>query len=73
MTNLAPRALSGNFAPGFYVKQFPERHAHRAGGGGRDEARSSGLACAKKLYDQVAAHGWDENGTQALYKLYTSS
>jgi 3-hydroxyisobutyrate dehydrogenase len=31
-----------------------------------------GLALAKKLYDQVAARGWDECGTQALYRLYLS-
>jgi 3-hydroxyisobutyrate dehydrogenase len=31
-----------------------------------------GLEVAKKLYDQVAARGWEDNGTQALYRLYTS-
>jgi 3-hydroxyisobutyrate dehydrogenase len=31
-----------------------------------------GLAVAKKLYDDVAARGWEDCGTQALYRLYTS-
>jgi 3-hydroxyisobutyrate dehydrogenase len=31
-----------------------------------------GLAGAKQLYDQVAARGWEDCGTQALYRLYTS-
>ena len=30
-----------------------------------------GLECARKLYDQVASRGWEEFGTQILYKLYT--
>jgi 3-hydroxyisobutyrate dehydrogenase len=30
-----------------------------------------GLDCARRLYDEVAAKGWDELGTQALYRLYT--
>jgi 3-hydroxyisobutyrate dehydrogenase len=29
-----------------------------------------GLANAKQLYDQVAARGWEDNGTQALFKLF---
>ena len=31
-----------------------------------------GLTVAKKLYDQVAAKGWEDCGTQALYRFYTS-
>jgi 3-hydroxyisobutyrate dehydrogenase len=29
-----------------------------------------GTAQAKKLYDQVAARGWEDSGTQALFRLY---
>ena len=36
------------------------------------DADVPGLAVAKKLYDQVAAKGWEDCGTQALYRLYTS-
>jgi 3-hydroxyisobutyrate dehydrogenase len=31
-----------------------------------------GLACAKRLYDEVAARGWADEGTQSLFKLYAS-
>jgi len=41
MTTLAPRALAGNFAPGFYVKHFLKEHAHRTRVRGGDEARSA--------------------------------
>jgi 3-hydroxyisobutyrate dehydrogenase len=30
-----------------------------------------GLAQAERLYQQVAARGWQDCGTQALYRLYT--
>ncbi|MEZ5324152.1 MAG: hypothetical protein R3F19_03715 [Verrucomicrobiales bacterium] len=32
-----------------------------------------GLQLAKKLYDQLAAEGCEDDGTQALFKLYQSS
>jgi len=72
MTNLAPRALAGNFAPGFYVK-----HIIKDMGIALDSAKEMkldlpGLSLAKKLYEDVSAHGWSECGTQALYQLYTS-
>ena len=31
-----------------------------------------GLSVAKELYDKVAACGWDESGTQVLYRMYIS-
>ena len=31
-----------------------------------------GLATAKRLYDEVASRGWEDSGTQVLYRLYTS-
>jgi 3-hydroxyisobutyrate dehydrogenase len=73
MTNLAPRALAGNFAPGFYVKHFLKDMRIALDSAAEMKLELPGLECAKRLYDQVAAHGWSEDGTQALYKLYTSS
>lgn len=72
MTNLAPRALAGNFAPGFYVKHFLKDMRIALDSAAELKLDLPGLACAKRLYDQVAAHGWTDDGTQALYKLYTS-
>jgi 3-hydroxyisobutyrate dehydrogenase len=72
MTNLAPRALSDNFAPGFYVKHILKDIRIALDSVAEMKLDLPGLACAKKLYDQVAARGWEDCGTQALYRLYTS-
>lgn len=72
MTNLAPRALGGNFAPGFYVKHILKDMRIALESAAELKLELPGLACAKQLYDQVAARGWEACGTQALYQLYTS-
>ena len=72
MTNLAPRALAENFAPGFYVKHILKDMRIALESAAELKLDLPGLAQAKKLYDQVAAHGWDDCGTQALYRLYAS-
>ncbi len=72
MTNLAPRALSGNFAPGFYVKHILKDMKIALDSAAEMKLDLPGLAVAKQLYDRVAAKGWEEDGTQALYKLYVS-
>jgi len=72
MTNLAPRALAGNYAPGFYVKHILKDMRIALDSAAEMKLDLPGLACAKKLYDQVAARGWEDSGTQALYRLYTS-
>lgn len=73
MTNLAPRALAGNFAPGFYVKHFIKDMRIALESAAEMKLDLPGLACAKKLYDQVASRGWEDLGTQALYQLYSQS
>ena len=72
MTNLAPRALSGNFAPGFYVKHIRKDIRIALESAAELKLDLPGLAVAQQLYDRVAAKGWEELGTQALYKLYVS-
>lgn len=72
MTNLAPRALGDNFAPGFYVKHIIKDMKIALESAAELKLEVPGLACAKKLYEQVAARGWEDNGTQALYRFYTS-
>ncbi|MEO5961080.1 MAG: NAD(P)-dependent oxidoreductase [Opitutaceae bacterium] len=70
MTNLAPRALGGNFAPGFYVKHIIKDMKIALESAAEMKLDLPGLATAKNLYEQVAARGWEDNGTQALYRLY---
>src|SRR4051812_28999242 len=72
MTNLAPRALSDNYAPGFYVKHILKDIKIALESAAEMKLDLPGLANAKKLYEQVAARGWEDCGTQALYRLYAS-
>lgn len=72
MTNLAPRALAENYAPGFYVKHILKDMRIALESAAELKLDLPGLAGAKKLYDQVAARGWEDCGTQALYRLYPS-
>jgi 3-hydroxyisobutyrate dehydrogenase len=72
MSQLGPRALSGNFEPGFYVKHIRKDIGIAVASAEEMGLELPGLACARTLYDQVAALGWDEQGTQVLYRLYTS-
>ena len=70
LTTLAPRALSGDFAPGFYVKHIIKDMGIALESAAEMQLDLPGLANAKQLYDQVAARGWEDNGTQALFKLF---
>jgi 3-hydroxyisobutyrate dehydrogenase len=70
LTTLAPRALSGDFAPGFYVKHIIKDMGIALDSAAEMQLDLPGLTTAKKLYDQVAARGWEDNGTQALFKLF---
>jgi 3-hydroxyisobutyrate dehydrogenase len=72
MTNLAPRALAGNYDPGFYVKHILKDMRVALEAAAEMKLDLPGLECAKRLYDQVAARGWEDCGTQALYRLYAS-
>lgn len=70
LSNLAPRMLKGDFAPGFYVKHFIKDM-----GIALEEAElmgedMPGLALAKTLYDKLAAQGEENSGTQSIYKLW---
>jgi 3-hydroxyisobutyrate dehydrogenase len=72
LTNLGPRALKGDFAPGFYVKHIRKDIGIALASARELGLELPGLECARQLYEKVSARGWDELGTQALYKLYVS-
>ncbi|MCA1029782.1 NAD(P)-dependent oxidoreductase [Bacillus timonensis] len=70
LSNLAPRMIAGNVEPGFYVKHFIKDMGialHEAEALG---LKLPGLTLAKSLYEELAENGGEENGTQALYKLW---
>ena len=70
LNNLGPRALRGDFAPGFYVKHFLKDMRIALESAEAMQLELPGLQQAKKLYDEVAARGWEDNGTQVLLRLY---
>jgi 3-hydroxyisobutyrate dehydrogenase len=70
LSNLAPRMLKGDFAPGFYVKHFLKDMRIALASAERLGLELPGLVLAKRLYDQLAAEGGAEDGTQALFRLF---
>jgi 3-hydroxyisobutyrate dehydrogenase len=70
MNVLGPRALKGDFAPGFYVKHFLKDLRLALECAAAMQLELPGLVQAKKLYDEVSRRGWDDAGTQALFRLY---
>lgn len=70
LDNLAPRMLAEDFAPGFFVKHFIKdmmiaQESARALG-----METPGLDLALARYQELAEQGHEDDGTQALFKLY---
>ena len=70
LTNLAPRVLKEDYAPGFFVKHFIKDMKIAIESAQAMGLDLPGLQLAKKLYDQLASNGCEDDGTQALFKLY---
>ena len=70
LTNLAPRVLKGDYAPGFFVKHFIKDMKIAIESAQAMGLDLPGLQLAKKLYDQLASKGCEDDGTQSLFKLY---
>ena len=70
LQNLAPKMLAADFAPGFYVKHFIKdlKLAHTVAT--QLKLNFPCLSLALKSYEDLAAIGGSEFGTQALIKLY---
>jgi len=70
LNNLAPRMMKSDFAPGFYVKHFIKDMGIAAEAADEMALDTPGLDLALALYRRLAAQGGEDNGTQALCKLY---
>ncbi|RDU38394.1 NAD(P)-dependent oxidoreductase [Neobacillus piezotolerans] len=70
LSNLAPRMLKGDFAPGFYIKHFIKDMGIALEEAERMGMEAPGLTLAKSLYDELAGKGEENSGTQALYKYW---
>ena len=70
LSNMAPRFLEGNYAPGFYVKHFIKDMSIGLEEGSAMGLEMPGLALTKQLYEEIAATGGENDGTQSLFRLY---
>lgn len=70
LSNLAPRALDGDFAPGFFVKHFIKDMGIALESAEEMGLKLPGLELAKGLYDKLSAQGGADEGTQALFRFY---
>jgi 3-hydroxyisobutyrate dehydrogenase len=68
LTNLAPRAIAGNMAPGFLVEHFVKDMSIALSEAGRMQLSLPGLALAHQLYVALQAQGGGRNGTQSLVR-----
>ncbi len=73
LSNLAPRIISGDFTPGFFVKHFIKDMTIAIESADAMGLDVPGLTLARELYQKLAMEGGEDNGTQALYKLYFPS
>jgi 3-hydroxyisobutyrate dehydrogenase len=70
LQNYGPRILKGDYTPGFFIKHYIKDLKIAL-----DEAEKShldlpGTKLAKELYDKLASQGRENDGTQALIKLW---
>ncbi|WP_281248899.1 NAD(P)-dependent oxidoreductase [Bacillus alkalicellulosilyticus] len=70
LSNLVPRMMQEDFAPGFYIKHFIKDMKIAVESAEELGLSTPGLCLAKSLYEQLAERGEDSSGTQALYKYY---
>jgi 3-hydroxyisobutyrate dehydrogenase len=70
LSNLAPRVLRDDFAPGFYVRHFTKDLGLALAAARAAKADLPGLELAARLYREVEAAGEGDLGTQALARLY---
>lgn len=70
LTNLAPRILKGDYAPGFYIKHFLKDMKIAIDSAKEMNLYLPGLELAYSLYENLAQEGFGEEGTQALIRWY---
>jgi len=70
LSNLMPRAISGDFAPGFKIKHFVKDLRIALDSAAEMGLDLPGLAMAYDMYAALEAAGEGEDGTQALLRRY---
>ena len=70
LSNLAPRMLKGDDAPGFYIKHIIKDMKIALEEAELMGIQLPGLALAKSIYDELLQKGFGECGTQAIIHYY---
>jgi 3-hydroxyisobutyrate dehydrogenase len=70
LSNLGPRMIAGDYAPGFYVKHIIKDIKIAIDSAQEMGLKTPGLELAKSLYEKLAADGEENSGTQVIIKLY---
>ncbi|MCP3874840.1 MAG: NAD(P)-dependent oxidoreductase [Desulfobacteraceae bacterium] len=70
LNNLGPRIIAGNVEPGFYIKHFIKDMSIAAESSDRLALETPGLDLTLSLYKKMVKMGYENKGTQALFKLF---
>lgn len=73
LSNLAPRILREDWAPGFFVKHFLKDLRLALEVARAEKLSLPGLGLAERLYARLADIGGADDGTQALFRLYQNN
>lgn len=72
MSNYAPRILKADYSPGFFVKHFIKDLKIALDEAEKMHLNLPATKLATELYERLADRGFDNDGTQALIKLWWS-
>ncbi|MEA4877635.1 MAG: NAD(P)-dependent oxidoreductase [Aminobacterium sp.] len=70
LSNLAPRMIAGDFNPGFYIKHFIKDMRIALESADRLGLDTPGLEMSLSMYKKLAHEGYEDDGTQALFRFY---
>ncbi len=70
LSNLAPRILKEDYAPGFFVKHFIKDMQIALEEAKEMDLETPGLSLSKKMYEKISEQGESESGTQSLRRYW---
>ena len=70
INNMGRRIVKGNFDPGFFIKHFVKDMGIALGEAKRMNLSLPGLSLAHQFYVAAMGIGWEDLGTQGLYKVF---
>lgn len=70
LSNLAPRMIESDYAPGFYIKHFIKDMTIALESAEEMGLDMPGLSLSLNLYKELAEKGEEDSGTQALIKYF---